>query len=126
MKILFTSVGRRVELMQAFKNAAEKAHIDLEIYGADITETAPALAFCDHSVIVPRIKDPDYIPALQKVCAEEQIDVWSIGKPGIRDVLNQCTFFAEKACCRSHYRKQKQRNHLDSRSPYLEVTCKLR
>lgn len=74
MKILFTSVGRRVELMQAFKNAAEKAHIDLEIYGADITETAPALAFCDHSVIVPRIKDPDYIPALQKVCAEEQID----------------------------------------------------
>lgn len=74
MKILFTSVGRRVELMQAFRNAAEKANIDLEIYGADITETAPALAFCDHSIIVPRIKDPDYIPALQKVCAEEQID----------------------------------------------------
>lgn len=44
MKLLFTSVGRRVELMQVFKNAAEKIGVDLEIYGADITDTAPALS----------------------------------------------------------------------------------
>jgi len=74
MKILFTSVGRRVELMQAFRNASEKTDIMLEIYGADITETAPALQFCDHAVIVPGIKDADYIPTLQKVCEEKEID----------------------------------------------------
>jgi carbamoyl-phosphate synthase large subunit len=74
MKILFTSVGRRVELMQAFREAAEKLNIKLEIYGADITSSAPALFFCDHTVIVPRIKDADYIPTLQKICKEENID----------------------------------------------------
>ena len=74
MKILFTSVGRRVELMQAFHNAAEAVGVNLEIYGADITETAPALCFCDHSVIVPSISDAGYIPTLQKFCKEEGID----------------------------------------------------
>lgn len=74
MKILFTSVGRRVELMQAFKQAAEKNNINLEIYGADITESAPALSFCDYTVIVPRIKDKRYIPELQRICKEEGID----------------------------------------------------
>jgi len=74
MKILFTSVGRRVELMQAFRAAAGKRGIDLQLYGADISDTAPALAFCDHSVIVPRISDPAYIPELQRVCREEGID----------------------------------------------------
>lgn len=74
MKILFTSVGRRVELIQAFRNAASKLAIQLEIYGADITDSAPALMFCDHTVIVPRIREAEYLPALQNVCAEHQID----------------------------------------------------
>ena len=74
MKILFTSVGRRVELMQAFKNAANNLNIKLEIYGADITDSAPALYFCDYTVIVPRIKDENYIPKLIKVCNDEKID----------------------------------------------------
>ena len=74
MKILFTSIGRRVELVQAFRHAAGRLGIQLEIYGADITESAPALTFCDHTVIVPKIKEPAYIPCLQKVCAEQHID----------------------------------------------------
>lgn len=74
MKILFTSVGRRVELMQAFKNAAKNLKVNLEIYGADITDSAPALYFCDHTVIVPKIKDENYIPTLIKICKEEKID----------------------------------------------------
>lgn len=74
MKILFTSVGRRVELVQAFKNAASKLDIDLVIYGADITNTAPALFFCDKTVIVPRITDPNYIPFLLDTCRKEKID----------------------------------------------------
>lgn len=74
MKILFTSVGRRVELIQAFKNAAERLKIELIIYGADITSSAPALQFCDERVIVPRINDEQYIPKLKEICQEEQID----------------------------------------------------
>lgn len=74
MKLLFTSVGRRVELMQAFRHAAEKTGTDLVLYGADLTDTAPALQFCDKTVLVPRIKDPAYIPFLIDFCRNEAID----------------------------------------------------
>lgn len=74
MKLLFTCVGRRVELVEAFKAAAQEEQIELLIYGADIVKTAPALAFCDKAVIVPRIKTPEYIPELLRICQEEQID----------------------------------------------------
>lgn len=74
MKILFTSVGRRVELVQAFRTAAEKLNVPLKIIGADITDLAPALLYCDKTILVPRISDEKYIPKLQKYCAEEQID----------------------------------------------------
>ena len=74
MKILFTSVGRRVELMQAFRSAAEKNKIDLTIYGADVSNSAPALFFCDRSVIVPRINNDNYIPTLLEVCKKESIN----------------------------------------------------
>lgn len=74
MKILFTSVGRRVELMQAFRAAADRLKVDLTIYGADITENAPALYFCDEAKLVCRISDRGYIPKLLSICEEERID----------------------------------------------------
>lgn len=74
MKILFTSTGRRVELVQAFRNAAQKLNIELKIYGADISATAPALYFCDETRIVSRIREPEYIPDLLSICEKDQID----------------------------------------------------
>ena len=74
MKILFTSVGRRVELMQAFKNAANELGVDLTIIGADITDSAPALFFCDETKIVCRIREPEYIPQLLDICEQENVD----------------------------------------------------
>ena len=74
MKLLFTSIGRRVELIQAFYNAAKKLHVPLTIIGADIVRTAPALAFCDETVIVPRIKESSYIPFLIDYCNNHTID----------------------------------------------------
>ncbi len=74
MKILFTSVGRRVELMQAFKKAAKELNVDLTIIGADITASAPALFFCDETQIVCRIKEPEYIPQLLSICEKEKVD----------------------------------------------------
>ncbi len=74
MKILFTSVGRRVELIQAFRKAADELQIDLKIFGADIANDAPAMYFCDEQKIVCRIKDSNYIPQLLLICANEKID----------------------------------------------------
>lgn len=74
MKILFTSVGRRVELVQAFRKAADELQIGLTIIGADITKDAPALYFCDDKKIVCRIKDRNYIPQLLAICESEKVD----------------------------------------------------
>lgn len=74
MKLLFTSVGRRVELIQAFKEAAKQYGIDLIIYGVDLIDTAPALFFCDKKVQICRITDENYIPSLLKLCKDESID----------------------------------------------------
>ena len=57
MKILFTSVGRRVELMQAFKQASDELGAHLTIIGADITESAPALYFCDETTLYTKTGD---------------------------------------------------------------------
>ncbi len=74
IKILFTSTGRRVELVQAFRSASEKTGIPLEIVGADMDMTAPALSFCDRAVQVPRIRDKAYIPSLLEYCRMGNID----------------------------------------------------
>lgn len=74
IKIVFTSVGRRVELVQAFRDAADRLGIKLTIIGADISDTAPALAYCDETLIVPRIRTPEYIPFLVRECKERGVN----------------------------------------------------
>ena len=55
--ILFTGVGRRIELIQAFRQAALRLNVNLKIYGADMAGTAPALAFCDVTRKICAMKD---------------------------------------------------------------------
>lgn len=74
MKILITSIGRRVELIQAFRSAAEKINLKLSIVGADVDYSAPALFFCDEALIVPRIKEDSYIPFLIEYCRKNNVD----------------------------------------------------
>ena len=75
MTVLFTSIGRRVELVQEFRLAADSLHVELIIHGADLTNTAPALAFCDCVHLVPRISDERYIPTLLAICEQEHVDL---------------------------------------------------
>ncbi|MBQ9096930.1 MAG: ATP-grasp domain-containing protein [Clostridia bacterium] len=74
MNILFTCVGRRVELMQAFRNAAHITGMDLYIHGTDMSETAPALMYCDVKHKAPGIREESYIPTLMSICKTEKID----------------------------------------------------
>lgn len=75
MKILFTGVGRRVELLQEFKKAALALGKELKIYGADTTRTAPALAYCDYVRLVVSMEDAGYISQLVEICRDDQIDL---------------------------------------------------
>lgn len=74
MKLLFTSVGRRVELIQAFQKAGCDLKCPLTIYGADMTTDAPALFYCDRQLQICRISDKQYIPSLLEICRQEHID----------------------------------------------------
>ena len=74
-RILFTGIGRRVELMQAFRQAANRMNVILKLYGADMAGTAPALAFCDYTRKVCGMRDADYIPQLLRICEADHIDL---------------------------------------------------
>ncbi|WP_024867394.1 HAD-IA family hydrolase [Butyrivibrio sp. FCS014] len=75
IRILFTGVGRRIELLQAFRSAALVLDRKLKIYGADMAGTAPALAYCDFTRKVVAMKDPGYIDNLLDICGKDKIDL---------------------------------------------------
>lgn len=74
MKILFTCVGRRVELVQSFRLASERLGVALDIYATDACDSAPATYFCDRTFIAPPIRAEGYIPFLLALCEKEKID----------------------------------------------------
>lgn len=73
--ILVTGVGRRIELLQAFRQAALNLNINLKIYGADMSGTAPALAYCDYTRKVCAMHDSRYIQELVDICKKDKIDL---------------------------------------------------
>lgn len=75
IRILFTGVGRRIELLQAFRNAALVLNKELKIYGADTAGTAPALAYCDYVRKVVAMKAAGYIDNLLQTCVDDHIDL---------------------------------------------------
>ena len=75
VNILFTSAGRRVELLRSFHRAYQSLDLPGHIVAVDIDRLAPALQAADRAYLVPRLNSPGYIPALAEICAREQIDL---------------------------------------------------
>jgi len=75
LNILFTCVGRRIELVDAFRQAAEGLGVDLTTHGADLNWLAPAMYVVDRPHIVPRIRTPEHIPALVDLVKKAGINV---------------------------------------------------
>ncbi|MCS6803934.1 MAG: ATP-grasp domain-containing protein [Acidobacteriota bacterium] len=75
MNIMFTSVGRRVELVRAFRRAYQALGLDGRIIGLDMDPLAPALQLVDRPYIVPRLDAPDYIPTLIGICRAERVNL---------------------------------------------------
>ena len=75
LNILFTSVGRRVELLRAFRSAYESLGLSGKIIATDIDPLAPAISVADDFYIVPRVDSHDFVPAITNLCLSEKIDV---------------------------------------------------
>lgn len=71
--VLFTSVGRRVELLRAFHQAYDALGLDGQIVAVDMDPLAPALQLADHPYVVPSLSSPDFIPNLIEICRRERV-----------------------------------------------------
>ena len=67
--VLVLSAGRRVELINCFKNARDKIGVRGNIVAADCSELAPAMYFADMNELVPRISEGEaYIDSIIDIC----------------------------------------------------------
>lgn len=71
MNILICSVGRRVKLVEYFKEELEK--INGKVVAVDCDPTAAALYHADRFEIVPRINHPNYMNQIKKICIKYHI-----------------------------------------------------
>ncbi len=70
LKVLFTSSGRRVELIRIFKKEG------FVVFSADADPTAPSLYIADKSFILPPLsQEENYLDSLIRICKEEGIDI---------------------------------------------------
>jgi carbamoyl-phosphate synthase large subunit len=65
--VLFTCAGQRVDILEAFRRAGALT------VAADVNPLAPALYHADHHALVPRIEQPDYVPALRALVEEYDV-----------------------------------------------------
>ncbi|MFB3902792.1 MAG: ATP-grasp domain-containing protein [Acidobacteriota bacterium] len=72
---LFTSVGRRVELLRAFRRVEEKLNLQIRIIALDSDPLAPALQEADARYVVVRLSSPEYLPTLADICRRERVDL---------------------------------------------------
>lgn len=65
LRILFTSAGRRVELLRCFRHAAQSLEMDLEVLACDLSASmSSACQTADRAFDVPRCSDPGYADAV--------------------------------------------------------------
>jgi carbamoyl-phosphate synthase large subunit len=73
--ILILSAGRRVELIQKFKEARKELNIESKIIAADMSEKAPAIYHADKYEKLPHVYNDNYIEELIRVCIENNIKI---------------------------------------------------
>jgi carbamoyl-phosphate synthase large subunit len=64
VNVLFTSAGRRVELLRAFRRAYRALRLGGKIHVTDVNPLAPSFQAADSTHTVPPWSDPGYVPAL--------------------------------------------------------------
>ncbi|UCF33947.1 MAG: ATP-grasp domain-containing protein [Phycisphaerales bacterium] len=74
-RMMFTCVGRRVELLRAFRRAAKGLHVRLEIHGTDSSWTAPALHLVDRPHLIPPIESGEYVDGLLRIVRKNKIEL---------------------------------------------------
>jgi len=75
INILFTSAGRRVELIRNFRKAYKQLDLKGNIVAIDNDPLAPALQVSDRFYIVPKLTSPQYLTTILEICQQEKIQM---------------------------------------------------
>jgi carbamoyl-phosphate synthase large subunit len=73
INILFTCAGRRVSLVRAFQQAAERLTLTCTTVGADVSSLSPALYACDAGLVTKSIHHEEYISDLLSIVKKHKI-----------------------------------------------------
>lgn len=93
MNILVTSAGRRVKVIQYFRNAFQNKG---KVIAADCDHKAPALYFADKFELIPRIDNENYIQEVVSVCKKHKVDALvSLLDPELEVLAKHKDFFTE-------------------------------
>ena len=73
MNILVSAAGRRVRLVQFFREALSRLDLPSRVYACDSSPASAALYAADEHFLVPPACDAQHIPFLLGVCADREI-----------------------------------------------------
>lgn len=75
LHVLFSSAGRRVALVRAFRRSLERLGVEHRLVSADMKRNAPAGFVVDTAELVPRVTAPGYLDAMAEICERHRIDL---------------------------------------------------
>lgn len=73
--VLFTCIGRRVSLLNCFRDAAKRLKINARFYGTDTNQLSPAFQLADEGFVVKAVNHPHYIRELLRIVRTKSIDL---------------------------------------------------
>ncbi len=73
LNILFTCIGRRVSLLNSFRQAARQLKINASFFGTDTSELSSALQLCDKAFLVKPITHAGYIKQLLSIVKTNRV-----------------------------------------------------
>ena len=73
LNVLFTCIGRRVSLLNSFRQAAKQLKIHAAFFGTDTTDLSSALQLCDEGFLVKPTTHPRYIKQLLSIVKANKV-----------------------------------------------------
>lgn len=73
VNILVSSAGRRVGLMNCFRESLSELGVSGRVIAVDATSYSAAAQLADDFYLVPRCTDPNFIPEVQQICEQEEV-----------------------------------------------------
>lgn len=95
--VLLTSAGRRTSLLQLFQTCIHER--GGQLWAGDCDPLAPTLQVADESLVLPRIEDPEYRPALLDHVQRHEIELLvPLIDPDLQPLAEARDAFAEVGC----------------------------